>query len=526
MAEAEPRTLDPACVYIPSPTVAEFINAVREGPVNEMRVLVLRSSRGEGKTSGALWACVALGERLMQESPQVLPLRVGVVRDTWTNLERTSIPTFQENARIGLNLAFLKGGHEAEIATAAGPLVHFWFFGLDTKEDVDNLSGFTCGVFWLEEVAPAAGVASGIPASAFGIGGTSARQTGVPPRIVVTMNPPDKNHWILRVEHLLAEQNLKGVRVEHFLIPSGERSAHFRTLAAMGEGEAWRRAADAFDAYRSRNRPLLEAIGRHDLVARLVEGEIGEVRLGTAVVPNFSRLLHVAKGPLQIVRGLTIHRLFDAGVNDLHPACVWGQVGPDWINVLGSRVGTNVSFEDFLRNEVLPFERKYRLVKARSAAGGFGPGARQGFPFRTIGDPAMFATDGRSNRTAALVFELMFKEGVEPGPVEWSARRESLHAAFGRKGPGDRLFVQIDPDENEILIDGLAGRFHYPENKTTGEPIADLTAAKKASGVYSHPVDALGYGVATLFPAHEWVMAQMRERPPGGPQKDSTWLGR
>lgn len=525
MAEAD-LALDPTRVYVPSPTVEQFIQAVREGPVDEMRVLILRSSRGEGKTSGALWACVALAERLLQEAPQVLPLRVGVVRDTWTNLERTSFLTFRENAQVGLRLEFLKGGHEAEISTSAGPLVHFWFFGLDTKEDVDNLSGFTCGVFWLEEVAPAAGVASGIPASALGVGGTSVRQTGVPPRILVTMNPPDKNHWILRVEQILAEQNLTGVRVEHFVIPSGERSAHFRTLAKMGEGEAWKKAADAFDAYRSRNRPLLEAIGRHDLVARLVEGEIGEVRLGAAVVPNFSRLLHVAKGPLQIVRGLQIIRGFDAGVNDLHPACVWIQAGPDWINVLGSRVGTNLSFEDFLRNEVLPFERKYRLVKSRGVGGGFGPGACQGFPFRNIGDPAMFATDGRSNRTAALVFELMFKEGVEPGPVEWSARRESLYAAFGRKGPGDRLFVQVDPDENEILIDGLAGRFHYMEAKATSEIVADITSAKRASGIYSHPVDALGYGLAVLFPAYQWALSAMRERPPGAAHKDGTWLGR
>ena len=517
---------DPSTVYIPSPTVATFIKAVRSGPVDEMRVLILRSSRGEGKTSGGLWACVALAERLLHDAPEALPLRVAVVRDTWINLQRTTLPTFRENAQVGLALAFLKGGHEAEVSMAAGPFVHFTFFGLDTKEDVDNLSGFTCGVFWLEEVAPAAGVASGIPASALGVGGTSARQSGVPPRILVTMNPPDKNHWILRVEQTLAEQNLTGVRVEHFVIPSGERSAHFRTLAKMGEGEAWTAAADAFDAYRSRNRPLLEAIGRHDLVARLVEGEIGEVRLGTAVVPNFSRLLHVAKGPLQIVRGLQVIRGIDAGVNDLHPASVWVQVGSDWVNVLGSRVGTNVSFEDFLRDEVLPFERKYKLVKARGAGGGFGPGARQGFPFRNIGDPAMFATDGRSNRTAALVFELMFKEGVEPGPVEWSARRESLYAAFGRKGPGDRLFVQIDPDENEILIDGLASRFHYPENKATGEAVADVAAAKRVSGIYSHPVDALGYVIATIFPAHQWALTQMRERPPGGPQKESTWLGR
>ena len=497
---------------------------MRHGPRHELRLLILRGPRGEGKTLAVFWACAALAERVAQETG-ALPLEIAIVRDTYTNLERTVLKTFEEIDRDwAVPIRWQNARHEAIVGDP--PTMHFSFFGLDRPEDADKLQGFVCGVLVLEEVAPAAGIASGIPASVLGIGATSVRQAGVPPRILVPMNPPDKNHWILRVEEHLAEAGLRGVTVQHFVIPQGEKAIHFRALAAMGYGEEWLEAATAFEAYRERNRAFLESIGRHDLAARLVGGEIGEVRLGTAVVPNFSRLLHVAKGPLQIVRGLQVIRGIDAGVNDLHPASCWVQVGPDWVNVLGSRVGTNLSFEDFLRNEVLPFERKYKLVKARGAGGGFGPGARQGFPFRNIGDPAMFATDGRSNRTAALVFELMFKEGVEPGPVEWSARRESLYAAFGRKGTGDRLFVQIDPDENEILIDGLASRFHYPENKATGEPVADIAAAKRASGIYSHPVDALGYVIATIFPAHQWALTQMRERPPGGPQKESTWLGR
>ena len=512
--------------YVPSPTCAKFIRATRHGPLDEMRVLILRGARGEGKTSGGLWACMALAERLAVESPEILPLRVGVVRDTWTNLERTTLVSFEENARLGLELEFLNGRREARVACAGTDFVHFWFFGLDRPDDADKLQGFACGILWLEEVAPAAGVASGVPASVLGIGATSVRQGGVPPRLIVTMNPPDKNHWILRVEQHLEQVGLRGVVIAHFVIPSGEKSAHFRALAAMGEGEAWAEAADAFDAYRTRNRAFLEAVGRHDLVARLVEGEVGEVRLGTAVVPNFSRALHVAAEPLAIVRGLEVIRGIDAGINDLHPACVWMQCGSDWLNVLGSRVGTNIGIEEFVRREVWPFERKYHLVKPR-AASGFGPGARQGFRFRNIADPAVFQTEGqRSARTAAMVLEEMFKEAIEPGPVEWAARREALFAAFQRKGPGDRMFVAIDPEENEILIDGLAGRFSYPEHHETGEPIADIAAAKRHSGKWSHPVDALAYPLAVLYPAYELMRQQMREPAPKSPRQEGGWLGR
>jgi len=443
----------------------------------------------------------------------------------------TTLRSFDQAKRKGLEISFHDGRKQAIIGPEDAPFVHVYFFGLDKPEDAEKLQGFECGVIWPEEVAPAAGVSGGLPASVI-IGGTSIRQPGIPPRLLMTMNPPDKNHWSLKVEHYLAEAGMTKLRVRHFSMDAREKAAHFLVLAQMladsdpETAAKWRDAAQAFESYTERNRALLLSIGRPDLVTRFVEGEIGEVRLGAAVVPNFSRELHVAKRPLQILRGVEILRGWDAGLNDLHPAVCWIQAGADWINVLGSRVGTNLSLEEFIRQEVWPFERKYRLVKARSGSG-FGAGSRGGFTFRNIADPAVFAGDGRgSARTAALVIENLLHESVEPGPVEWAARREALYAAFGRKGAGDRMLVQIDPDENEILIDGLAGRFHYPEQKATGEIMAEISGAKRVSGIFSHPVDALAYPLSILFPAHEYFLTAMRARAPSGPErKAASWLG-
>ena len=529
-ADLAPDVLVPSA-YIPSPTCADFIVATREGPIDEMRVLLLRGPRGVGKTTAGIWACNALADRVAAEDPTALPVVAAVVRDTWVNLERTTLRSFDQAKRKGLEMSFADGRKQAIIGPEDAPFVHFYFFGLDKPEDAEKLQGFECGVIWPEEVAPAAGISGGLPASVI-IGGTSIRQSGVPPRLLMTMNPPDKNHWSLKVEQYLAEAGIKRLKVHHFAMDAREKSAHFLAIAQMIEdrdpdtAKKWRDAAQAFDSYTERNRALLLSIGRPDLVARLVEGEIGEVRLGAAVVPNFSRALHVATRPLQILRGVEIVRGWDAGLNDLHPACCWLQVGADWINVLGSRVGTNLSLEEFIRQDLWPFERKYRLLKARSGSD-FGARGRGGFTFRNIADPAVFSTDGRgSARTAALVIENLLHESVEPGPVEWAARREALYAAFGRKGAGDRMLVQIDPDENEILIDGLSGRFHYPEHKSTGEIVGDIAAAKRASGIFSHPCDSLAYVLATIFPAHEWSARQMRERVPGGPErKAGSWLG-
>ncbi len=190
----EPEVPAGAPCYAPSPTVEEFIYAVAGGPVTEFRLLMLTSSRGEGKSSGAIFALLALAERVRRDGKgSLLPLRVAVVRDTWVNLSRTTIATFEKQHRMGLGLTWRDGQREAIVP---GQL-HFFFFGMDNRADVDKLQGFEAAVLWLEEVAPGAELTQGIPAETLGIGRTSLRQEGVPKRILMTFNPPDEDHWPL-----------------------------------------------------------------------------------------------------------------------------------------------------------------------------------------------------------------------------------------------------------------------------------------------------------------------------------------
>lgn len=192
----EPQVPDPLVAYVPSNTVEDFILSVANGPRSEFRVLALDSSRGEGKTSAAIYAIIALGQRMIAEGfARLLPIRVAVVRDTWINLSRSTLATFEKNARKGLDIQLVDGGREARLRSGPDQLAHFFFFGIDNRDDVDKLQGFECGVLWLEEVAPGAELDQGIPAETFGAGATSVRQEGVPKRILLTYNPPDEDHW-------------------------------------------------------------------------------------------------------------------------------------------------------------------------------------------------------------------------------------------------------------------------------------------------------------------------------------------
>lgn len=505
---------------------------MREGGALEWKLLILQGPRGEGKTTGAIMACLALAEDLRVKGYQGLPLQVAVVRDTWENLKRTTLVAFEQNRAKGMPLEVFDGGKQAVAGHPGQPLVHFWFFGLERREDVDRLQGFTCGVLWLEEVAPAAGLATGVPQEALGLGATSVRQEGVPKRILVTLNPPDEDHWILKVEKVLADSGLALIKIRRFEMEPGEKSQHFRALATLvpaDEAGQWSTAADEFDAYRTANEAFLLSIGRGDLVARLVRGEMGFAQPGEAVVPTFSKLLHVSQLPLPVYKGLPIFRFWDAGTGDLHPACVFAQANPPgWLNILASVSGENVGILEFIRDQVLPLQRKYGWMPPKATlGGGFGGGAAGGFQFRDIGDPACLVPSGISSQlTVGKEIQVMLGTAFEPGPQDWTTRREVLLEGFSRPGRGDRSrMIQIDPDENSILIRALAGRFHYPRDLASGRIQGTVEAAKRASGLYSHPVMALAYGLAILFPPEDWARPPaMPKGPPPGPRAKS-WLG-
>ena len=86
------------------------------------------------------------------------------------------------------------------------------------------------------------------------------------------------------------------------------------------------------------------------------------------------------------------------------------------------------------------------------------------------------------------------------------------------------MFVQLDPDENDMLIQALDSKCVYPVDPTTGRINESMEAMKKASGLFHNCLDALAYLLAHLFPAEEWLKRQILTPPPQTPRPKS-WLG-
>jgi len=529
-----------APTYIPSPNAEEFILATRNGPPIERRLLIIMGNRGSGKTSCAVAAIVTLASRIREENPSALPLVCAVVRDSWVNLERTTMQTIREFERRGLPMEWLDQDRQAITADGGTPLIHWHFFGMDRPADADKYQGFTCGVLWLEEVAAAADLSAGIPAAAFGLGIASLRQPGVPKRCLVTMNPPDEDAWILKVEELIDEYELPNFIVKRWDMPKDEKEQHFRRLAHRArsetEREAWSEAADEYDAYLRSSEAALNAIGRTDLAARLVGGEIGEVRVGEPVVPNFTRSMHVVP-QLAVVGHGPILRFWDGGGS---PSTVIAQAlgddGRGGLNILASHTSLNTSMEQHIKNWVIPTMADLGLLPSSPSrrrdgtADAYSVGAprRRQFEFRDIGDPSMQwegATTKSENASGNVIYELLGGT-LEPGPVDWDSRREALSSGFYRPGTADRArFILLDKRYNKTLIAALGGRFRYPRREASNQITMTIEAAKRASGpLYSGVPDALAYGLSVLYPAAEWVR-QVTRRPVPRPPRPRSWVG-
>lgn len=474
-----------------SPTIWEFVRAEEE-------IVLVFGPRREGKTVGGVAGNIFHALR----HPTVRPLKVAVVRDTWTNLEKSVLETLREGHKNGWwHVSFLHDGTQSILNHG---LAHLYFFGMDRPADANKFQSFECGMVWLEEPAPAADLASGIPIDVFGMAISSLSQSGVNPRLQITMNPPDEDHWTLEVTEYLKEKNYAHLRVRTFWIPSGENP-------------------HVTDAYRQRLRTGFLAAGRHDLLARLAEGKVGSVNLGVAVTPEYSDAVHIYREhgqpmPVPFSPRWQTFRFWDFGLN---PSCIWCQLTPlGNLHVLGCVVGKNVGVKELIEQEVLPFQQELGMHGTANARDAYGQTTSTSpWRVRDIGDAAGNTREqSSSERSAKLTIETMLHTGFEPGPIEWSARRDALKAALNRN-VGGRGFVQLDPDTTKDLQKALRGGFQYPRlpNGKVG--------LKPIKNIHSHPGDAFGYGLAVLFPQHE-----ITKPPPPPPRRQVpppySFLGR
>lgn len=262
--------------------------------------------------------------------------------------------------------------------------------------------------------------------------------------IGLAFNPPPKSHWLYRACTGL-DENGEEVDPAWMTLFRPQPTENVRNLPK--------------DYYANMTKGLPE-----DLKQRLVDGVWGSTFPGQPVIRQFKRSTHVRPG-LQFSGG-TIYRFMDFGYN--HPACLWvSRAKNGAMQVLrefkGSKVEGTAFADLILQMTAEHFPTAYEFID--------------------FGDPAVAQTKDTGSMLAVLN-----KAGIvvryQRTPFDLSLNL--LRKQFEKLTDGQPSIL-ID-ESCTLLIDGLAGGYHFKEDGVT-----------PFKGLYDHLIDALRYGVWNLF---------------------------
>lgn len=373
-----------------------------------------------------------------------------MIRDTWENLQRTTLQEFFKWFPNGVVGEFHQSKKLWTWAEGTGAIGTLQWFGMDDAKDAGSLQSMELGFAGMDEVAPAEGD-GGIPALVFDLLLTRMNQPQMNWRsIKMASNNPDESHWSYE---RLAIDPPEGFHLWQATIPENEHNLP--------------------DGYYGNLRKKLA--GRPDLIRRFLDGKFGFQQQGRAVTPQFNEDIHAATG-LYAVRGPDLVLCWDFGLN---PTCLITQVTPlgHW-NILEAFVGDEIGVEELIADVVKPvLASRYR-----------------GFKWYHVGDPAGNQREQSSAKRSAVRSLRQELGGVfYKGPSTIRERINPLQAVL-TKTIGGTGVVQIDKRRARAVYSALRGGWHYKESAggvISNDPVKDI---------HSHPGDALSYGASKLFP--------------------------
>ncbi|MCI0469253.1 MAG: phage terminase large subunit, partial [Nitrospirae bacterium] len=411
------------------------------------------SGFGEGKTFAGIVSMIYHAQR------NGAPIHCAIIRDTHENIKTSTAKSIQQE--LG-SYAKFRNDYKA-LTIMSNPQVTCDLFGIDDPASLGKLQGPEYALIWLEEPAPMSEKANaGLSEEVFNAAlARCARQKGCIPRLQITMNPADKEHWTYRrlIEAPDVDPDFPLITKAVFFIPYGEN---------VWLGDMKRQAVKA--AY------------KHDIAGRqrYIEGKFADVYRGKKVTPEYNPELHLSRHSLAPAEGLVSFRAFDSWFN---PACLVGQITTTGRLIFIDELrAENCDIRTFVDSQVKPLMESPRWKdKARA--------------WRDIGDISMKQPDQSNiNESAAKVIEKAFGTYFEGGPKQWGTMKDRMKYALNRNFGGLPAIV-IGP-ECYMLDKALAGAWHL-KTDTSGNIIRSIPEKNDA---YSHIGDCFANAVSVLLP--------------------------
>ena len=417
-------------------------------------VNVIYSSRGEGKTFACVWAMIMHAERNKKQ------IRCCIIRDTHENIKLSTRWSIME--ALPDNLYEFKNDFK-ELRIFTNPPILCDLFGIADLTSLQKLQGPEYALVWLEEPAPMSDKANaGLSEDVFNAALiVCARQKGTTPRLQVSMNPADQDHWTYR--RFFEEPDINPdnplITKAVFAIPYGDN----KDLE-----EVSRQAVK--DAYKDDPASY----------ARYVQNKFVPLIKGKQVTPYYGTGKYTSEVPLIPAQGLEGFRAWDGWMN---PVAILGQILPNGRLVfIDTLRGTNCDVRILINDKVLPMLNSPRWKGACKS-------------WRDVGDRTMMTPDQSNiNESAARVIERAFNTHFEGGPAHWTHMKRGMDHAFATNIVGKTAFVVNM--ENRWLDKALSGGWHFKVDNS-GKVMSD-TPEKRAEE--SHVGDAFANALNVLMP--------------------------
>jgi hypothetical protein len=449
--------------YEPGPTAIRFHNSIA-------RVKVAWGPVRSGKSTAACWRIFLKAHELAQKG---VALKAVILRDTYRNLEDTTLKTWMEwFGQCGV-LKRKQSVTDFMLRTPGSELWHDVLFRHgQTAVDASAFLSSDYGIIFLEEAAPAftpSGLVSpGIAEEVFDLAITRLVQTGVDnPELVITCNPPTPQHWVNRRIISAPLDDLRNRNWWHFFFPAAENEMNLRP------------------GYYDELRAQLK--GKDHILRRFVEGEIVAIYPGMPVfAKDFRQQIHV-RDELLPIDGDSIIFGFDAG-ESITPAAVWLQIDAHGRVLVLQEL--QAGYTDERLREGIGTREFAKIIKQITA---------QRFPHCKPGlvyaDPAV--SHRQPGDTLAPVKEILEAEGfvIEESERDIPSRIESIRERLQTFISGEPSIL-FSRSGCPILIEALSGAYRY----RTIQDATRIIGAEPVKDMYSNPIDALGYALARLFP--------------------------
>lgn len=449
-------------------------------------ITILRGPVGSGKTTGCCARIMAQGMGQQVSPDGYRYAKWGVVRNTYGELLSTTVASwraiFPENQfgpiRYGAPIT-----HHIRIPPtdkAPGLDLRIEFIALDRPKDVRRLLSWEGSGIWfneLREIEKAVFDAATARVGRY----PSLVQGGVPctyPQILGDTNPPDEDHWLYTIEFERPD-GFAFYTQPGAVLEIGEDTAdldydELDIIHAAGTQFIVNPAAENLpnlpDGYYKR----MMAGKSRDWIRVYVEGKYGFVSDGRPVVPEYDDGL-MTMDDLPVLEDRPLWIGADVGGGTLSPAAVFLQrhrLGA-WLchaEVVCDDMGID-RFSDMV------LETHSELFPERKIERGFGDpsGAKRDEIYETV------------------VFQHMRGKGVpmyaaptnDIQPRIQAIRRPMTRLIMGK--PGFLIHKRC-----KTLRAGLTGRWRFRRLQVAG---SERFADKPDKGPYSHPCDALGYGL-------------------------------